>query len=60
MDENCIACDENNCNNAVFPLNRKTCLKCSDSDCGDPRSEYCNIYLPNNQDCVTLFDEGLT
>lgn len=58
--EFCASCDDSsNCNNKVFPSNRNKCLKCQDSDCSSPRSEYCDVYLPSSQDCVTLFDGGL-
>jgi hypothetical protein len=54
----CESCTTQNCNNKLFPQNRPKCLKCSGSDCLTAKSEYCRVFLPDNNECVTLFDDG--
>lgn len=56
--EFCKKCESSNCNSKVFPLNRPRCLQCSNSDCSDANSEYCRVLLQNNNECVSLFDNG--
>lgn len=56
----CDTCDSsNNCNRDIFPSDRQTCLKCTNSDCSSPKNEYCSIHLKDSNGCATLFDEGL-
>lgn len=55
----CEPCTTQNCNNKLFPTNRPKCLKCSGGDCLTAKSEYCRVLLPENNECVTLFDDGM-
>lgn len=55
----CVSCSTfQNCNNKVFPTNRPKCLKCTGGECLTTKSEYCRVYLRDNNECVTLFDDG--
>lgn len=58
-EETCTSCEENNCNKELYPADRNKCLKCEGEACNAPKSEYCQVYLPDSRDCLTFFDQGL-
>ncbi|GAB0091754.1 hypothetical protein DMENIID0001_066300 [Sergentomyia squamirostris] len=64
--ENCVTCQANGCNQAIFPTNRLKCHQCDsrfDQNCKIPKSDatYCEDHSPYNQ-CITLIshDKGVT
>lgn len=59
-DANCKICQGTNCNNAKFPVDRLSCLKCTNEGCqmDQVQAKQCVLYNGRYQGCITFFNES--